>query len=214
VVGVLFPAFASTVDRDPAEAASYYALGLKVVYALLFPVLLAVVAFAPEALGLWLGGPFRDQSAPAARVLAVGVFVYGLNHVPAELINAAGRPEFTAKVRLAELLPFFAGAWLLTSRYGVAGAAAAWTLRVLADSAILFGRAGFISRDGWRGRSRVLAAGLAVTGALGSGLALGPFRHRAAYFAGVFSMYLVSIVALTRGGSFGQPPVSSLEGSP
>ena len=98
-----------------------------------------ILAFAgPLLLRLWLGPVFAEQGATAIRILAVGVFINALAHVPSGVITAMGRPDVVARFHIFELFIHVPAAWLLITHYGVAGAAAAWTFRVTVDAALLF----------------------------------------------------------------------------
>jgi O-antigen/teichoic acid export membrane protein len=66
------------------------------------------------------------------------VLLNALATVPYTLIQAAGRPDLTAKFHLIELPLHVVLAWLLVTRFGIAGAALAWTLRMAVDAALLF----------------------------------------------------------------------------
>jgi O-antigen/teichoic acid export membrane protein len=72
------------------------------------------------------------------RWLAAGFLVNSLVHAPFALIQSAGRPDLTAKLHVLELPVYLAALWLLTVRFGVEGAAIAWTVRLLLDAAALW----------------------------------------------------------------------------
>jgi O-antigen/teichoic acid export membrane protein len=100
----------------------------------------AVVIFlaGPLLLRLWLGPVFADQGSTAIRILAFGVFVNAVAHVPSGVITAMGRPDVVAKFHILELFIHVPAAWFLITHFGIAGAAAAWTFRVTLDAALLF----------------------------------------------------------------------------
>ena len=58
--------------------------------------------------------------------------------IPSGFINALGRPDLVAKLNLAELAVHLPLAWILISRFGVTGAALAWTIRVMLDAGLLY----------------------------------------------------------------------------
>ncbi len=92
----------------------------------------------PMLLRLWLGPAFAEHGSMAIRILAVGVFVNAVAHVPSGIITAMGRPDVVAKFHVIELVIHVPIAWFLITRFGVPGAAGAWTLRVSFDAALLF----------------------------------------------------------------------------
>ena len=111
----------------------------------------------PEGLRAWLGEDFGAQAAMVSQVLAIGVLIYSLDFLPAEWINAAGRPDFTAKVRLLELASYLPLAWFLITRLGIAGAAIAWSLRILVDTFVLSAACGRIFRGTRRAGGGIFA---------------------------------------------------------
>jgi O-antigen/teichoic acid export membrane protein len=139
LAGVLFPAFAGTYATDRSRTTSLFSQGMKVTWLVLFPIIMMLVAFAHEALSLWLGSEFALKSTVVLQWLAVGVLINSLAQVPFALVQGAGRPDLTAKLHIVEL-PFYLIAmwWLIISR-GIEGAAIAWTLRALVDALALLG---------------------------------------------------------------------------
>jgi O-antigen/teichoic acid export membrane protein len=138
-VGVLFPAFSSSLVQERGRALMLFDRGLFYSYLILFPLILIIVALAREGLEFWVGSEFAVNSTRVLQWLAVGVLINGLAQIPFAFIQANGRPELIAKVHLIELPLYLVCLWWLLSRYGIEGAAIAWTLRVVADAAVLLG---------------------------------------------------------------------------
>ena len=103
------------------------------------------IILAGPALRLWVGPEFAAFSTPVAEILMAGAWCNGLAFIPYTLIQGQGRPDITARIHAAEALPFFAVLWLLTTRFGLPGAALAWTLRVFIDGLLLMRVSGFWS---------------------------------------------------------------------
>jgi O-antigen/teichoic acid export membrane protein len=103
----------------------------------LFPVILIIVAFAHEGLGLWLGIKFADESSLILQFLALGVLVNSLAYIPFTFLEGIGRPDITAKIQLAELPVYFVLMWIVIKQYGINGAALVWFLRMIFDALIL-----------------------------------------------------------------------------
>jgi O-antigen/teichoic acid export membrane protein len=57
------------------------------------------------------------------------VFVNGIVQVPLATIQAAGRPDLTARIYLIEIPVYLPTLWWMTHRWGIEGAAIAWSLR-------------------------------------------------------------------------------------
>jgi O-antigen/teichoic acid export membrane protein len=104
------------------------------------------------------------------QILAIGVLINSVAHVPFSLLQGVGRPDLVAKAYLLELVIHLGLSVLLIGRFGAVGAASAWGLRALVDAALLFGLSYRICGIGWQsfaaqGMRRVLiclASALAV----------------------------------------------------
>ena len=136
VLGVVYPAFATSYARERSRTALIFGRGLKYVFMMLFPPTIVLVALAPEILGLWLGPDFATRASWVMRCLAVGVFLNGLAMVSSALLQGVGRPDLVAKLHLVELPIYLMAAWKLIPAWGIEGAALAWTGRVVLDLGI------------------------------------------------------------------------------
>jgi O-antigen/teichoic acid export membrane protein len=190
VVGVLFPAFAMSWRKNPGHVRLLLSRGVKYVLLTLFPIVLIIVVYAPEGLRLWLGPVFAQNGTPVLRWLAAGVFVNSLALLPFVLIQSAGRPDFTAKLGLAELVPYLTVLWLLSRRFGIEGTAIAWFARVAAEGIVLFLYANRLVLNGPRLLSRLA---IAVAG----GLAFLFLATLPASLPGKAAFLVVSLVAFS-----------------
>jgi len=130
---------ASTNDEtERARLARIFALSVRNLLLLLAPAVVLVSVFAPDVLRLWLGYEFANRSATALRILAVGVLINGLSHVPCGYLQGSGRPDIPAKFHVLELVIHLPLTWLLVRAFGITGAALAWTIRVSLDGVLLF----------------------------------------------------------------------------
>jgi O-antigen/teichoic acid export membrane protein len=132
----LFPRL-SWLDR--AEAAKLAARVVGALGYLMAAAYVPVMILAQVGMTLWMGADFASHSVLVLRLLLVGAWINALAFVPLALIQAQGRPDLVAKLHLVELLPYLGLLWWLVGRYGVGGAALAWTLRTAIDAAALFG---------------------------------------------------------------------------
>lgn len=137
IIEVLFPAFGVALTRDVAAARRLYRQGMMGTILLLLPLCLAILFFAGPALELWLGRDFAEKSAGIARLLAIGVLLNSAGLVSTALIQAAGRPDLTAKLHLLEFPTYLIYLYLLIGRFGLDGAATAWVLRVGISAVVL-----------------------------------------------------------------------------
>ncbi|MHB8486140.1 MAG: flippase [Candidatus Acidiferrales bacterium] len=135
--GVMFPAFSTSFTQDPRHAARLYDRSLLAIAGILAPVCFLIVLLAKPVLILWVGPQFAEHSFRVAQILSIGVLVLGLESIPFALLQAIGRPDLPAKLNMIELPLYFGILWFLTARYGLVGAAAAWSLRAFLDGMIM-----------------------------------------------------------------------------
>jgi len=138
LTAVLFPVFAAGLVAHPELTRGLFVRGVKVIFLLLFPLALFFITFAHEGLQFWLGPEFALNGGRVLQWLAAGMFVNSLAQVALTMVQAAGRPDLSAKLHLAELPVYSILLWLLTARIGIEGAAIAWTLRAGVDMVLLF----------------------------------------------------------------------------
>jgi len=156
VIGVLFPAFATSFARDPRHAAGYFNSSCRLLATLLIPPTLIIFVFAPDILEAWLDPSFAERSAGIMRWLSVGVILNAIGQVPFAYLQAIGRADFTGRLHLVELPVYVAGLVLVLEFWGLEGVAVLWTVRAALDGAALFylaHRAAELSR---RGEARAL----------------------------------------------------------
>jgi len=107
---------------------------------------LVVALFAGPLLRLWLGPEYAAQGATSLAILAVGVVILGVLHVPSIFLIGQGRPDLPALYGLIELPIYVVLAWWCVKSYGVTGAALAWTIRVSLDAVLHFAGARLVGR--------------------------------------------------------------------
>lgn len=136
---VLFPAF-STLQGigDKKKLGELFMRSIKYIILISGVISLIVILFAKDILQLWLGNDFAVHSTLSLQILSIGVLINSIALIPYNLIQGIGRPDLTAKFHLIELPLYIVLAWLLIVKWGIAGAAAAWTLRILIDAVLLF----------------------------------------------------------------------------
>lgn len=139
VVTTLYPAFSQLHGAGQRERTNLLAArAVKAILVVVAPPALLLVGGAEEGLRLWLGAEFAREGALALQILGAGVLINALAHVPYVLLQGAGRPDLPARFHLLELPVHAAVTWLAVSRWGIPGAAGAWTLRVTLDAVLLF----------------------------------------------------------------------------
>ena len=185
----LLPMFSAVAAESRDELERFFASGLRYVVLLLFPATLLIALFAREGLALWVGEEFASHSAGIARMLAAGVFVNGLAFIPFTLLYAVGRADTVAKLHLVELPIYALLLWQLVLRFGADGAAAAWTLRVVVDAALLFLLARHLHPALDLRLFRVAVAAFVGLGALAIAAALPTTATRVAYAVAMLAAF-------------------------
>ncbi len=104
------------------------------------------ILLAGPALTLWIGAEFASHATPVAHVLLLGAWANGIALIPYTLLQGQGRPDLTAKIHAAEVVPFLIVLWLLMTHFGLVGAAIAAALRTGSDCLILLRVSGQWSR--------------------------------------------------------------------
>jgi O-antigen/teichoic acid export membrane protein len=138
LMSVLFPAISASYNVDRQRAAFLVERGLKYLFIVVFPIVLVIVSFAFEGLGIWLNEDFAQQCTEVTQILAIGVFFGCLGQIPYAFVQGAGRPDLTGKLHLFEMLVYLAA--LIGAIYwaGIVGAALVWALRYVFDTVCLY----------------------------------------------------------------------------
>lgn len=160
---VLVPMFSrlqSSADREHMQ--QLYCRSLGFLCLALGPAAVLLAVAAKPVLSIWAGPDYGQHSIAACYVLLVGLVFNGLANIPASLLVAANRIGLLARYRYFELPPYLIAVVLFTSRFGVVGAAIAWSARAIVDAAVVYIAAERVMRfrylrDAPRGRSSVLA---------------------------------------------------------
>jgi O-antigen/teichoic acid export membrane protein len=100
---------------------------------LMTPAACAAVVLVGPFLHVWLGADIGTKSTPVAIVLMIGFWANGVAQLPFASLHAVGRTDTTAKLHLIEVVPYLLVLWAGLKIFGLAGAAAAWSLRATAD---------------------------------------------------------------------------------
>lgn len=137
LTAALFPRLATVMAIDPIQARNLYKKCLKIVLVVMLPICILIAVGSHWGLALWLGSDFADNSWAIVSVMAVGLLLNGLAHVPFAAVQAGGDSRTTAYLHLFELAIYVPMLFLCMKSYGILGAAIAWTVRVGIDLAAL-----------------------------------------------------------------------------
>jgi len=135
--GVLFPLMVARMAADDGSQTALYNMGNRLMSIIMFPLTFFIVLAAEDILTLWLGREFASHSTAVMQILAVGLCINSHAKVPFNLVQAKGRADVTAKLHLLELPIYMAALWLLSSRFGIVGAAMTWAGRMALDLVLL-----------------------------------------------------------------------------
>jgi len=163
VMTALFPSFSTLTHRGSDDIRRAMRRAQRLLALLMLPVMIGGVSFAPIILRLWLGATQTAASVAAMQLLLVGLLALSIGAVPFTLVQALGKPRWSATVHVIELPIHAAVTWWAVSTFGVVGAAFAWSLRALYDAALF--HAG-ITRLIGRPASAVLDESQRVTAAM------------------------------------------------
>ncbi len=163
LVGVLFPALAFSLSHDRSQTSKILQRGLDGAALLVLPLTIVLSAYATPILRWWVGDEIAQHGSAVLRWLPIGVFLNSLGQMTVAQLQACGRPDLSAKLHLAELVPYGIALWWMTHSWGIEGAAIAWTLRVGVDFVASAGIVAAVLPD-TRG-ALLRSAGTAVFGA-------------------------------------------------
>ena len=138
---VLFPALVRLFRSAPEQVTVLNSASVRLMTVLVVPVCSIACLLAPWLLRLAGGTEYLSASVTVLRILAIGVAANCIVAVPFTLLQASGHARTTATLHLIEIIPFVLLLWFAVTRYGIVGAAAAWTTRVLVDAALMAWRA-------------------------------------------------------------------------
>lgn len=138
ITGVAFPAFSRLLaQRNTRDAVRMYWYCIGLVCASVLPVALFLGLFAQDVLHAWLKDALPLESTRVMQILLAGVFVNSIAHVPFAYLQGAGRADLTAKIHLVEAPLYAVGLVIAILNWGIIGAAAAWTGRMVVDALIM-----------------------------------------------------------------------------
>jgi O-antigen/teichoic acid export membrane protein len=170
LVRTLFPRLSSSAPMEATTLASRALVALAYGYSV---VCAPAIVLTPIFFRYWIGIDFSAIASPVAELLFFGAWINAIAFVPYILLNSQGRPDITGKCHLAQLVPFIAILWVMTSAFGIIGAAAAYSIRCAVDTLCMYWASGMPKRDLLK--SLFPLAFLLVSAAIAKGLAPGPW---------------------------------------
>lgn len=135
----LMPAF-SQLQRPELRTAlnALYTRGIRINLIWIMPAVVSLSIAAKPFFTAWAGEDFGRESTLPFYIILGGLVFNVVAFFPHAAIIASGRSDIIAKIYWIELLPYILLVILLASRFGAPGAGAAWSIRVIADTIVLF----------------------------------------------------------------------------
>lgn len=130
----LFPRMADMNERDSVVLVDKASRSLVAVMLL---IALAGIPFVHPFLNIWVGREFAEQARGVGEILLMGVLLNSIVYPHHSRLMAVGKVRLITGIYLMELPLYFLMLWFGLSEFGLLGAAAAWSARVLVDSALL-----------------------------------------------------------------------------
>jgi O-antigen/teichoic acid export membrane protein len=129
-MNTLFPRFSALFSiGDRTRLRVGYHRGAQVTAVLLLPLASVVALFSFPILAAWTGNyAIARNAAPIAMMLTVGTALNGLMYSVYALQLAAGATRLALALTIAQIVIIIPLVIVLSSRYGVIGAASAWSL--------------------------------------------------------------------------------------
>jgi O-antigen/teichoic acid export membrane protein len=138
ISATLFPAYSGLQIGNKDLLSQLYARPIKYILLSLGPIIVIIIIFAKEILFIWQGPLIAEKSALVLQILAFGVLINSIEWIPATLLMGLGRPDIPAKSHLIQIPLYCILAYFLIARWGVVGAAVAFSARVIIEAAIIF----------------------------------------------------------------------------
>jgi O-antigen/teichoic acid export membrane protein len=142
LVMTLFPIFSSRGPGAGQDLAPLVSRAVRAVLLTVGPVVMVITGLGGDILSAWIGADFAERGADAMRLLSLGALAAAVALVPFSLLQGLGRSDLPARFNLIELPVHAALSWWLVTRFGIAGAALAWTLRASLNATLLLAAAG------------------------------------------------------------------------
>lgn len=159
VSAVAFPLYAE-LQANQAKAAEAFRRLLIAVAALLVPICLVFAALVPEMVTRLLGERWLGAET-VMQLLILSSIVGLLGDGVTPVLKGTGRPHGIVVMEILQLVLFVVLGWLLTGRYGLAGAGMAWLAAIAASQ----GLAAWYARQLFGQPFRGIAAPLLAIGA-------------------------------------------------
>jgi O-antigen/teichoic acid export membrane protein len=138
VVGVLFPTLVGAMAVDKARARRLFDRATRYAFVFLFPIALVLVCFGPEILAVWVSRAFATRAGVVLELLGTVALFNGLIMIPQAALQAAARPDITAKAHMVQAPVYLVIFVAATAAFGIPGAAAVAAARSVTLCLVFF----------------------------------------------------------------------------
>lgn len=164
IIQSLLPAFSQMqTEETRGHLSSLYSTGVRLNLIWIVPSIVFLLIVSRPFFTHWYGPEFGAQSTIPFYILLAGIAFNILAYLPYSSIMASGRINVLAKLFWIEVVPYILITVLLTRSFGITGAAAAWSIRAIADSVVQFTLAERVANVAFDTRNFVLKATLSIS---------------------------------------------------
>ena len=103
----------------------------------MFVITALTFVFSEFGLEIWLGYDYKNNSSLIVKILLFGILFNSIAQVPYSLIQSSGDAKSTTIIHVTESIIYFPLLFLLINKFGIIGAALAWTTRACIDFILL-----------------------------------------------------------------------------
>jgi len=134
VSDALFPRVASVSKEEARQLATRT---MSILSAIMTPVMVCAVIVLQIFISIWISPQFAAEAVLPGRILLAGFCLNSFAFAYFVCLQAGGRPRLVAMAHVIEVVPFVATLYVGLKLWGLPGAAAAFSIRVLVDSFLL-----------------------------------------------------------------------------
>ena len=146
LTSALFPRLAMASGAEGKVLATH---AIRSLAAVMTPVMLMALLLVEPFFRLWINPEFAFNANGTAQILLLSWWINGFARVPSAQLQAAGRPDLTAKFHMIQLIPYLILLYAGMHFWGLPGAAVAFGLRNFVDYIMLLWSVG-VTTDGIR----------------------------------------------------------------
>ena len=138
-VTVLFPLFAyNSHSSETTKNSLLIGKYILIVILIISPIIFMAQIWSYDLISIWLSPDFAQKSYKIAMILLIGVLWNTLAQIPFTFLQANGNSSKTALFHIIELVLFLPILYFSITKFGIIGAALAWSIRVILDFMLLF----------------------------------------------------------------------------